>query len=320
MAIKYAFGIDIGGTNTKLGIADSDGNILRYKSMPTPQSPPDTSAAIIADEVENLIQKEPDKEISGVGVGFPAAIIQPDGIVSASPNLPLWCNVPLKKVFEEHLKRPVYIDNDANAAALAEYLWGAGKGEDPLVIYTLGTGIGGGIVIGGKIYRGATGGGGGLGHQTIDLNSKKMWKCGNYGCLEGIAGSYGIISRTWELLNLDKGSLIWGVMGGDYGALSADMVAVAAKDGDKTAKLIAREVTRALGAAVANTINVFNPRCILIAGGMTEWGKELLLNPIIEEARKRSFKGLFKVCRIGFAKGGAKAGVLGAAGLALSEM
>jgi len=317
MATKFAVGIDVGGTNTKIGIADSDGNIVKYKSIPTPQSVPDSTVAIIADEVFALLEKVPEIKISGVGVGFPAAIIQPEGIVDASPNLPGWGNVALGKIFKERFGENVFIDNDANAAALAEYLWGEGKGEDPLIMFTLGTGIGGGIIIGGKIYRGATGGAGEIGHQTIDLNGKKLCRCGNYGCLEAIAGSYGIIARAWELLKLDKGSMIWGILGGDYGGLTAEMVGSAAKDGDKTALIIAKEVTRALGAAVANTINVFNPRCVLIAGGMTEWGKELLLNPIIAEAKRRAFKGHFKACRIAFAKGGAKAGVLGAAGLAL---
>ncbi len=196
-----ALGIDIGATNTKIGLVNPDGKIIQFDQIPTPQSPPDTTISIINDTALELLDTEK-LDVSciiGVGVGFPGAIRQPEGIVEVAPNLRGWGKVELRKLFCEALGREIFVDNDANLAALAEYKWGAGKGEDPLILFTLGTGIGGGIIIDGKIFHGAWGGAAELGHQTVDLNGRRC-KCNNIGCIEAIAGSHGIVARTWELL------------------------------------------------------------------------------------------------------------------------
>jgi len=316
MSESPAIGIDIGGTNTKFGLVDLNGELLDFDQIPTPNSPPDTSVAIICDELMEFLEYSDfqPNSISSVGIGFPGIILQPEGKIIAAPNLKGWGNVDLHQVFAEKLEADVLIDNDANLAALAEYKWGAGKGMDPLVLFTLGTGVGGGIIIGGKIFHGFSGAAAELGHQTIEMNGR-VCNCGNRGCLESIAGSSGVAKIAWEFLNKDKGSLLWELMDGDYGSLDAAMVGEAATRGDPSSLKIAGIVARAIGVGVANIMNILNPECILLAGGMTEWGKDLLLKPVIDEARKRAFKLHFGSCPIDFATWGIKAGVVGAAAL-----
>ncbi len=317
---KNAVGIDIGGTNVKIGLVSREGEVIEFSEFPTPKSPPDVAVSLIADETRTVLKiAESDfGSIAGIGIGFPGAIRQPEGIVEAAPNLKGWGGIFLRKLFREAFDRDILIDNDANIAALAEYVWGAGKGQSPLVLFTLGTGVGGGIVIDGKIYRGAWGGAAEIGHQTIDMDGR-LCNCGNRGCLEAIVGSRGVASRAWELLDNDKGSILWEMMGSNFDTLDARLVGSAAKEGDPTALKVASETARAIGVAVANMINILNPRCVLFAGGMTEWGEEILLKPLINEAKRRAFKAHFNSCRITFAQSGLKAGILGGAALAFSE-
>ncbi len=315
---KTALGIDIGGTNVKFGLVDSEGQILASTMEFTPNSPPLPSVGIISDYAVEFLEDNSTSldNICGVGIGFPGAIEHPEGIVRAAPNLRGWGGTNLGMLFAENLGVPSKIDNDANLAALAEYRWGKFQGQSPLVLITLGTGVGGGIIIDGKILHGVWGGAAEIGHMTVDVNGR-VCKCGNRGCLEAYAGSTGISARAWELLKIDKGSLIWELMDGSFDSLDAQMVGIAAKDGDETALVIAREVAKMLGAGIANLINLFNPACLLLAGGMTEWGDELLLEPIRREASRRAFKAHFKSCRIDFAECGQWTGVVGAAALVL---
>ena len=315
---KTALGVDIGGTNVKFALVNSHGEIIADHIELTPSSNPLPSVGIISDYIREFLEESNASldGIAGVGVGFPGAIELPEGIVRSAPNLRGWGGVHLGRLFYEDLGIEVAIDNDANLAALAEYRWGKYSGSNPLVLMTLGTGVGGGIVIDGKILHGAWGGASEIGHMSVDLNGK-LCKCGNRGCLEAYAGSRGISARAWELLKDDKGSLLWEEMDGSFDSLDAELVGIAAKNGDETALIIAREVTKILGVGIANLINIFNPACLLIAGGMTEWGYEILLDPIKREASKRAFKAHFRSCRIDFAESGQWTGVLGAAAMVL---
>ncbi len=317
---KLALGIDIGGTNIKLGLVSREGGLTEFDQTATPKSDPELSVAIIAGIAEEFLESAGENfdSIAGVGIGFPGSIDRLDGKVRAAPNLSGWGGIALGNLFAERIGQEVFIDNDANLAALAEFKWGAGKGLDPLVLFTLGTGVGGGIILNGEIFHGAWGGAAEIGHQTIDFNGR-VCKCGNRGCIEAYVGTKGVAARTWELLREDKGSLLWELMGGEFDSLDARLVGVAAKDGDPTALIVAGEITRALGVAAANMINVLNPASVLLAGGMTEWGEELLLKPVIREARHRALKSHFRSCKIALATAGIKAGVLGAAALVFRQ-
>jgi len=312
-----ALGVDIGGTNIKFGLVSRSGEIIASEIESTPRSTPELSIAIICDLLTDFLENQDYSfdNLNAIGIGFPGSIEHPGGIVRSAPNLPGWGGVELGKLFRENLGREVRIDNDANLAALAEYKWGNGQGEDPLILFTLGTGVGGGIIVGGKILRGVWGGAAEIGHHTIETNGR-ICGCNNRGCLEVYVGTKGVATRAWELLERDKGSLLWEMMGGEFDSLDAEMVGMAAKDGDRTALIVADEVVKYLGVGVANIINIFNPACVLFAGGMTEWGDKMLLDPVKKETRKRALKTHYKACRIDFAKGGLWSGVLGAAALA----
>lgn len=320
MKNNLALGIDIGGTNIKIGIFDSDGTLVKFDQFPTPKSPPVSFVSIVAEEAKDFLSEEDldFDSIVGVGIGFPGAIKQPEGIVTSSPNLAGWNGTNIGNLFIENFGARTVIDNDANLATFAEYKWGSGKGENPLVLFTLGTGVGGGIVIDGEIFHGAWGGASEIGHQTIALDGR-LCKCGNRGCLEAYIGSSGIATRACELLKTDKGSLLWELMQGSFDSLTAELVGKAANMGDPVSLRIGREIAIALGTAVANIMNIINPSCILFAGGMVEWGEELIIKPVIEEAKRRALKEHFKSCRLSFATWGVKAGVAGGSAIAFHK-
>ena len=315
-----ALGVDIGGSFVKMGLVDRDGEIKNSSQTPTPQSPPAIAISILIDDIVDFLDEAGCNlaSLAGIGVGFPGAIRRPKGRVEAAPNLKAWNGTELRGIFEKELGRRVAIDNDANLAALAEYVWGNGKGANPLILFTLGTGIGGGIILDGRIFHGAWGGAAELGHQTIEFDGK-LCGCGNRGCLEAYAGTKGIVSRAWELLREDRGSLLWEMMGGDYGSLNPEIIGNAARDGDAVALKVTSETASALGVATANMMNILNPECILFGGGVAGWGEDILLSKIRKEARFRAIKSHFSSCRLDFAKAGALSGVIGAAVLAFEQ-
>ncbi|MCK5832772.1 ROK family protein [bacterium] len=321
MENKITLGVDIGGTFVKVATVDGSGEILDMDIFPTPQSPPDVALSIIIDDIcEFLEDCETNLEdIAGVGVGFPGAVTIEEGIIEASPNLKSWRGLGVKSIFEDVFGPKIIIDNDANAAAYGEYLWGKHKGADPLVIFTLGTGVGGGIIIDGQIFRGKWGGAGEIGHHVIEMNGRQC-TCGNRGCIEAYAGAKGIVTLAWEYLKKDKGSLLWDLMGGDYGSLDPEMIGDTAREGDKTALKVTREVSRALGVATANMINILNPECIIFAGGVTGWGKDILLKTIRNEAHCRALKSLYNSCTIDISEKGQNCGVIGAAAMAFNHI
>jgi len=318
--MSRAIGLDIGGTNTKVGIVNDKGEILYNDIWLTPKSPPDVSLSILADYIDEFLEENniDFESLSGIGVGFPGIINSKTGVIEAAPNLKDWAGINIIELMSEKFGEKVIVDNDANLAAYAEFIWGNGQNKDPLILLTLGTGVGGGIIIDGKIFHGVIGGAAEFGHQTIERDGRNC-NCGNRGCLEAIIGNRGIVARTWKLLRNDKGSLLWEMMGNAFDSLDAEMVGKAARDSDRTALIIANQTAEALGVGMANLINIFNPECLLIAGGMIEWGEELLLKPAIKEAKKRSFKLHFKTCEIKFASSGIWSGLIGAAGLIMKD-
>ncbi len=320
MKNDLALGIDIGGSFVKVALVDSDGELIDSDILPTPQSPPDVAISIIVDDILEFLEycETEIDSLHGIGVGFPGAIRGENGLIEASPNLKKWHGIELAPFLREAFGRPVCVDNDANAAAFGEYLWGKGKGANPLILFTLGTGIGAGVVIDGRIFRGSWGGASEIGHHSIDMNGR-LCTCGNHGCVEAYAGAKGIVARAWELLKEDKGSLIWEIMDGDFGSLDPEIIGEAALKGDETALKITREASRALGVATANIINIFNPEFVLFAGGVSGWGEDILLATIRAEAKSRALKAHFNSCTIELSASGPNCGVLGAAAIALAK-
>ena len=309
---KYLVGVDLGGTNIVAGALAEDGSdVVALRSEPTR---PDQGADAVVDRIVRMIDTVIAETIAhsgakrddviGVGVGAPGPLDRERGIVVTTPNLG-WTNFPLRDVIAERVRLPVRIDNDANCATLGEWWMGAARGANNVIGMTIGTGIGGGVILGGRLYHGSSDVAGEIGHATIDITGRRC-KCGNYGCLEAYASGPSIADRAREALSGDD-CLMVKMAGGDPAKITAATVYEAAKKGDDVAIEVVRETSRFLGAGVANLLNIFNPDVVVICGGVTQAG-DTLFAPLRREVRKRAFKPAVDACQI-------VPGVLAAAGV-----
>lgn len=299
---KYLVGVDLGGTNIVVGALAEDGSdVLALRSEPTRA---DQGADAVVDRIVRMIDTVIAETIAqtgarrddmiGIGVGAPGPLDRARGIVVTTPNLG-WTNFPLRDAIAERTRLPVRIDNDANCATLGEWWLGAAQGARNVIGMTIGTGIGGGVILGGRLYHGSSDVAGEIGHATIDITGRRC-KCGNYGCLEAYASGPSIADRAREALT-DDDSLMVRLAGGDASRITAATVYEAAKRGDDVALDVVRETSRFLGAGVANLLNIFNPDVVVICGGVTQAG-ETLFAPLRREVRKRAFKSAVDACDI----------------------
>jgi len=313
---KAAIGVDLGGTNVRLGIVSEKGAIMTSSRMLTGVGEgPDRVIRRIVTAVKSLLKKTPGREhgIHGVGIGVPGIISLPDGIVRFSPNLPGWTDIQLRDSMEKMLGLPVVVENDANAYALGEHRFGAGKGAGSLVCVTLGTGVGGGIIIDGSLVRGSDGMAGEVGHMTVRPNGIQC-NCGNRGCVERYSSATAIVERTLSAIGRGSKSSLAHKYTKNPGLLTARDVYEAAMAGDALSTRIYRDAGRCLGIMAADLINLLNPDRIVVGGGMAgAW--ELISVPMRTEVKKRAFD--IPAARCGIVPGllGDDAGVLGAAGL-----
>ncbi len=301
---KYLIGVDLGGTNIVAGALaeDGSGDLIALRTEPTRA---DQGAEAVIDRIVRMIDTVIAETVAqtgakrddmiGIGVGAPGPLDRDRGIVVTTPNLG-WTNYPLRDVVAERTRLPVRIDNDANCATLGEWWKGAAKGASNVIGMTIGTGIGGGIIVGGRLYHGSSDVAGEIGHATIDVNGRRC-KCGNYGCLEAYASGPSIAERAREAISGDSEAVLLRMAGGDASRITAATVYDAARRGDETALDVVRETSRFLGAGLANLLNIFNPEVVVLAGGVTQAGDTLFL-PLRREVRKRAFKPAFDVCQI----------------------
>jgi glucokinase len=236
-------------------------------------------------------------------------------VVTPSPNLPDWVEIPLADIVKEKFGVNTFIINDASAAALGEHRYGVGRGVKNLVLFTLGTGIGGGIIMDGRLYLGAVGGAGELGHMTIDANGPKCG-CGNTGCLEILASGKAIARNAIERIrNGEKSSLIEMVKG-DLHKITAEIVGEAARNGDRLAQEVIARAAHYLGIGMVNVVNIFNPEMVVIGGGMAEMG-EMIIGQGRKMAAELPFSVNARAARVVTAQLGNEAGIYGAAAFAL---
>ncbi len=315
---KIYLGIDLGGSNISAALMDASGTIIRFEKTATLAQSGKKRVIERIVGLANKIQHDAGvskKEVKGMGMGVPGVLDVSRGVVKYSPNLPGWRNVPLKKELEDALALKVVIDNDANAAAYGEKWLGAGNGKQDVVVYTLGTGVGGGIIIGGQLVHGSCDGAGELGHTTIMVDGPQC-ACGNHGCLETLVSGTGIARRAQELIKAGRKSILLRMCDGRLSDITAKLVFLGARKGDKLAKEVVEKTGEYLGIAVANMINLLNPELIIIGGGVSVAG-ELLLKVIRQEAKKRAFKELYRCTKIVKATLADRAGVYGAVGIAI---
>jgi glucokinase len=256
-------------------------------------------------------------EIVGVGVGAPGPLDTKRGIVLLTPNLG-WVDLPLRQIIRDRLGLPAALDNDANCAVLGEWWVGAARGSRPAVGITIGTGIGGGLILDGKLYHGASDVAGEIGHTTIDVEGRRC-KCGNYGCLEAYASGPNIALRAVEEIQAGAVSMLPSLVGGDLKKVTAQTVYRAAKDGDELALEVVNDTARFLGVGIGNLLNVFNPEVVVVMGGVTLAGDHLFV-PLRRETARRAFKPAVAACRIVPGELSGTAGVYGAAKAFIDQM
>lgn len=300
----YSIGVDLGGTNSRAAAMDREGRILERIAMATDlHSGRDRVIDDIVGNIVQLRQQVGEHGLVGVGIGVPGFIRMKEGMIVGSHNMPGFDNFPVRDEISRRLGSPVILENDANAAALGEKWMGAGRDVDDLVLLTLGTGIGGGVIIGGRVLHGFVGMAGELGHITVSPNGNPCG-CGNVGCLEKHASATAIESMA-NLLAL-----------GDH--ISAREVFELAKQGEPRAIRIFERMGEALGTALAALVNVFNFPLYLLSGGvLPAW--EFFAPAMFEEVRRRSFTFRNTETRIEPAQLGNLAGLYGAAYLPLLE-
>ena len=306
-------GIDLGGTNIVAAVVNEKYEIISEAKNPT--LCPRPWKEILDDVAKTALEaaKMANLEMSDfpfVGIGSPGVISVETGTVIAAVNLGFE-NVPLTKYLSEKLKIPVILENDANAAAYGEFKAGKAKNTENFIAFTIGTGIGSGVVLGGKIYRGTNGIAGELGHSVIKLGGRQC-SCGRKGCIDVYASATGLITTTKEAMEANKESLMWQLSEGDIKKVTGITAFKAAKQNDKTALEVVNSYIEVLAAAITNIINTFQPDMITIAGGISKEG-DYLLNPIKKLVEKESLKNSTKPFpKIEIAELQDKAGVIGA--------
>jgi len=308
-------GIDLGGTNIKIGCFDSQIRLLCKTAISTEA---DMGAETVVDRVGWTTEKLLDdnglsiEKVEAIGIGAPGPSKLDEGIIIASPNIPSFKNVPLRKMISDRFGKPAILENDANAACWGEYVLGAGKGVEDMVFFTLGTGIGGGVIIDGKLVHGFTDNGAELGHIIIYPDGRKCG-CGQRGCVEAYASADSTAKRATEAIRAGEQSSLKKVLE-EKGQISCQDVYEHLAAGDKLAKKITEETAKALAIVSVNMLHVTEPQRIVFAGGMIAAG-DALLNRIKYYFNEQIWSLKKEPVEITFATLGEDAGIVGAAAL-----
>lgn len=314
---RYIIGVDLGGTKIVVGAMPEDGSreIATRTDLTRAERGAETVVdrivAMIAQVISDVIAEHGARpqDFLGVGIGAPGPLDRERGIVVVAPNLG-WRDFPLRDAIAERIRLPAALDNDANCATFGEWWRGAAQGARHVVGITIGTGIGGGVVIDGKLFHGASDVAGEIGHTTID-STGRYCRCGNYGCLEAYASGPAIALRAREALERNEASMLRTMVNGNMEQLTAAMVYDAAHSGDSLALEIVRDTAKFLGTGVGNILNILNPDVVVFTGGVTQAG-EKLFEPLRAEVKRRAFRPAVDACRIVVGSLGATAGMVGA--------
>lgn len=319
MKEKWLIGVDLGGTMTKIAFIHHDGDIIKKWEIPTDNSQEGKNitvniAKIISQGLEEL--EQPKSKILGIGMGVPGPVNYKEGKIYNTPNLAWYDHYPLKAILEQETSFPAYIDNDANCAALGEMWKGAGLGAKDLVCITLGTGVGGGVIVNGSIVQGISGAAGEIGHIVSIPSGGAPCNCGKTGCLETIASATGIVRLAHE--KFEKSSNPSGKLYELYkknGKVTSKDVFHCASFADSIAMAVIEEMSFYLGLAIANVANTLNPEKIVLGGGVSKAG-EFLLSQVRHHFDEFAFPRTKESTKISLATLGNEAGVIGAARLA----
>ncbi|HHW00722.1 MAG TPA: ROK family protein [Clostridiaceae bacterium] len=310
----YYIGIDLGGTNIAVGLVDEEGHIIHKDSIPTGKHRPYQD--IVKDMAMLVLKVIKDagkdiKDVKSVGIGSPGTPDNEKGILVYANNLTNFVNVPLRAEMQKYIDLPIILDNDANCAALAESVAGAAKGASSSVTITLGTGVGSGVILNGKIYGGFNYSAPEMGHIVIELDGEPC-TCGRKGCWEALASATGLIEQTKKAAQQNPDSLINKLVNNDLSKIDAKTAFDAAKQGDKTGQEVVDKYIYYLAEGIINVINIFAPEVLVIGGGVSKEG-EYLLKPLRERVYKYVYFKEEPQTKITTAKMGNDAGIVGAA-------
>lgn len=310
---KYAVGVDLGGTFIKLGIVDEKGKIVKKISIDTlAQEGPERVVKQIKKGIKELL-KENKKNIEGIGIGAPGLVILKKGTVENPPNIPGWGVVPLGNIIQKEFHIPTFVENDANAAAVGEMIFGAGKKLENFIMVTLGTGVGGGLILNRKVFRGETGAAGEIGHLSINRSGRQC-KCGNKGCLEAYAGNNHLVTIVKEQLGEHKDSLLYKWSVDEEQILEPKLIHDAAEAGDQFALAIICELAKNLGSGLASIINLLDVSNVIIGGGVAGFG-ERLFGQVKNAIQERVLKSISPRIKVKAARLKNEAGIKGASSL-----
>lgn len=314
MADNYVIGIDLGGTKISGAVADFDGNIVSQYTIPTKAEEGEEAVLqriiLVIEKVIEESKVAKDKIVT-IGIGSPGPLDAKEGKIITTPNLP-FRNFNLVKPLKDKFNIHVYLDNDANVAAMGEYIFGAGKGTSNMIFVTVSTGIGGGAILNGKIYRGNTSNALEIGHMTLEKDGPRC-NCGNYGCAEALASGTAIGRLAKEEITKGvKTSLT------TYENVTSYEVFKEAEKGDAVAKAVLDKALNYLGICIANIIVSFDPEMVIIGGGVSKGG-DIVFKKVQEVVNKRCFKSMAESTKIVPAGLGTNAGLMGAVALAIME-
>lgn len=310
---KYRIGVDIGGTNVKIALVDKKGGISFPKTVPTrAEMGYEYTISNIIQSIKDLMTeaKITASDLEGIGFGFPGQIDCDNGIVRILPNIPGWIEVPIAEIMQKEFNVPVKVDNDVRCAALAERSYGAGSGCKNLICITVGTGIGSGLIINGKIVRGSSNAAGEIGHIKLSLGEGPICGCGDTGCFEAYASGPSIVAMAKEYIAGGK-STKYREIAGSVEAITPAVICQAAKEGDVVAKRIFSTMGEYLGIGLSGVVNLLNPEKIVVGGGVADAG-DLLLEPLRKTLKDRAMPIQGAAVEVVPAQLGNTAGIIGA--------
>lgn len=311
---QLVLAVDLGGTKIAAGLVSIKGEIIsRGYCLTMAEEGPEVVIKRLLSLTHRTLKRAGIKnsELKGVGVAAAGALDIRKGLVTASPNLPDWRNVPLQRIVGEEIGMKTYLINDASAAALGEHRLGAGRGVSNLIYLTISTGIGGGMILGGQLYIGTDGCAGEIGHMTVDVNGPQC-NCGNVGCLETLASGTAMAKEAIRRLSQGERSSLVALVRGKLENIDAKLLARAARQGDSLACDVISNAAYYLGIGMVNLVNIFNPERIVVGGGVAQMG-DLLLEPARRVVKERAFSLPVRTARIVRAKLGGDSGIIGAA-------
>lgn len=312
---RLVFAADLGGTHLRMALIDENGLIVAHAKNETPKDdkPDGVVSALVT--AAQAYETDPSfhSRIMGASIMVPGAVDKDNAIIVQAPNLPALNQFPLKQALQQRLGWTVVLENDANAAAVGEMWLGAARGCSNIVCITLGTGVGGGIILNGKLWRGTDGGAGEIGHTTVEPFGGPKCKCGSTGCLEMFASATAVVRLAHEASSSVPNSPL---RDGDLTSLKVYEIA---KSGDELALGVFKKVGTYLGVSVANVINLLNPEVVVVGGGVVN-GWDLFVDHLLEQVAERAFGCQAQKVKILPAECGDNAGILGAARLAFEKV